>query len=490
MKRAISKNLRWIAAIFGLAIIATVVGGYILKNQRFYAPKWVPYLGADFVDYKAELQTAQSITPGQGQTVNIAGVPVGELSDVQLKDGRAIVTLKIRRKYAPLYKDASALVRPKTGLNDMIVELSPGSRAAGELPEDEPISVRRTLPNINADEILASLDGDTRAYLQLLLGGAGEGLGGNGERLSSTIRRFKPTARDADRITRELATRRTNIRRVVTNFRLVTEALGAKDEELGDLVDSSNAVFRAFANQDARLREAVRELPDTLAETQKGLEKADLLADELGPTLGALRPTARKLGPALKDTRPFLRQTTPVIRDQLRPFSRDVRPVVRVLRPTAQDLAVVTPKLTSALTTVNYLLNTLAFNPPGDAEEGYLFWTAWANHAAGTVFGTQDAHGPIRRGLLQLSCSSLATLDSIKSVNPQLGTLVDLAGVPLTSDVCPTTSQAGTGTVPQLPATTRGADGVLPQLPQDELTREPVSAKASGAGTATTGGGR
>ena len=55
---------------------------------------------------------------------------------------------------------------------------------------------------------------------------------------------------------------------------------------------------------------------------------------------------------------------------------------------------------------VNDLLNTLAYNPPGD-EEGYLFWTAWANHAAAFVFNTQDAHGPIRRGNFLVDCASL-----------------------------------------------------------------------------------
>ena len=444
------KNAKWVGAILGLALVASVVGGYILKKQRFHLPNAVPVLGSDFADYKAELPTAQSITPGQGQTVNIAGVPVGELSDVQLKDGRAVVTMRIERKYAPIYKDASALVRPKTGLNDMIVELNPGTKASGELPEDQPIVVNQTLPNINADEILASLDGDTRNYLQLLLGSAGEGLGGNGKRLSAAIRRFEPTARDTDKITRQLATRRENIRRVIHNFRLVSESLGAKDKQLAELVDSSNAVFRAFANQDARLREALRLLPDTLGETRTALAKADKLAGELGPTLQDLRPAARALGPSLKATRPFLRDTTPVIRDQLRPFARDVLPTVKVLRPAARDLAVVAPKLTSVLKTANYLLNTLAYNPPGDAEEGYLFWASWANQAAGGVFGLQDAHGPIRRGLLQLSCSSLATLDTVKQVNPALGTLVDIVGFPLTSDVCPTTTQAGTGTVPPL----------------------------------------
>ncbi|MCZ4494670.1 MAG: hypothetical protein JWP53_3601, partial [Conexibacter sp.] len=133
MRTAIRKY-RWdFMAVLGIFVVALAVGSYILGHQRFYLPKWVPVVGTDFVDYKAEFATAQSVTPGQGQSVNVAGVAVGELSKVTLKDGRAVITMKIRRKYAHVYKDATALLRPKTGLNDMIVELTPGSKGAGEL---------------------------------------------------------------------------------------------------------------------------------------------------------------------------------------------------------------------------------------------------------------------------------------------------------------------------------------------------------------------
>ena len=116
MRSAIRKH-RWdFVAVVAIFLIALGVGGYILGHQRFYLPKWVPLVGSDFVDYKAEFSTAQSVTPGQGQTVNIAGVPVGEIAKVELNDGRALVTMKIRRKYAHVYKDATALLRPKTGL--------------------------------------------------------------------------------------------------------------------------------------------------------------------------------------------------------------------------------------------------------------------------------------------------------------------------------------------------------------------------------------
>jgi phospholipid/cholesterol/gamma-HCH transport system substrate-binding protein len=448
VRTAISKHMRDFVALILLFVIALGVGGYILSNQRFYLPKWVPIVGSDYVKYKADFATAQSVTPGQGQTVNIAGVKVGEITKVNLKDGKAVITMSIKRKYTPIYKDATALLRPKTGLNDMLVELTPGSRTAGVLPTSEPIPINRTLPNVNADEILASLDGDTRDYLRLLIAGAGEGLSGNAERLSATFKRFNPTGRDLLKITKQLAERRTNIRRSIHNFSLLSQALGNKDTELSRLVDSSNAVFRAFADQDQNLREALGLLPGTLEATNRGLAKANRLGKALGPTLGALRPGARALGPSLRQTRPFLRTTTPVIRDQLRPFSREALPTVKLLRPAAHKLAQATPKLTTALNVVNELFNELTYNPPGAADEGYLFWTAWANHAGATVFATQDAHGPIRHGIVQISCTSLAALQSLGQVNQQLGTLVELLNTPPVSQVCPSSSQAGSGVTP------------------------------------------
>jgi phospholipid/cholesterol/gamma-HCH transport system substrate-binding protein len=436
VRGAIRKHVREFAFIVGLVVIALVVGGYILSQQRFTLPRGVPLIGSDFVTYKAELSSAQSVTPGQGQTVQVAGVDIGEISNVELVGGRAVVTVKIRRKYTPIYRDATALLRPKTGLNDMVLQLSPGSKSSGVAPAGYTIPVSQTLPNVNFDEILASLDADTRASLQLLIGGAADGLDGQGPRLSATLKRFEPTTRQLARLTTALARRQANVRRTIHNFRLLAEALGAKDDQLATLVDASNRVFRAFASQDARLRESLRLLPGTLDATDTGLAKADRLATVLGPTLGALRPAARALGPTLRDLRPFFTDTTPVIQNQLRPFSRDVLPTVRDLRPAARDLAAVTPRLTTSLDVTNELLNELAYNPPG-SEEGFLFWTAWANHDGASVFAQQDAHGPIRRGLVVTSCSSLALLQNIGLASPALGTLATLLNPPPTSAVCP-----------------------------------------------------
>ena len=106
-----------------------------------------------------------------------------------------------------------------------------------------------------------------------------------------------------------------------------------------------------------------------------------------------------------------------------------------------RDLAAATPDLTRSFSVVNRLLNTLAYNPPGKQDEGYLFWQAWVNHAGNSIFSTQDAQGPIRRGLIILSCQTAQVLDAVTSANPQLGTLIDLLNAPSTSQICPSSTQ-------------------------------------------------
>jgi phospholipid/cholesterol/gamma-HCH transport system substrate-binding protein len=440
---AIRKHLRDFLAIIVLLIVALIVSLVILEHQRLALPAGVPLLGKDFFEIDAELTTAQAVTPGQGQTVNIAGVEVGQIASVKLEDGKAVVGLKIDRKYDRIYSDATILLRPKTGLKDMVAELNPGTAEAGPLREGERIPISQTLPDVNLDEILSSLDTDTRDYLRILLGDASTALEGNGRELAQAIRRFEPTARYSREINEQLAVRQRNIKRVIHNFSLLTGELGAKDEQVANFVSSSNAVFAALANQDANLRETLRLLPGALDETQTTLAKVDRLAGVLGPTLRDLDPAARALGPALRETRPFLTRTTPIIRDELRPFTRAALPLARDLQPALEDLSAATPDLTRTFKVVNALLNTVAYNPPGATDEGYLFWQSWLNHISTTVFQTQDAHGPIRHGLIVLSCNTATLLQSVAGSNEQLGTLVALLNAPSAKQICPTTPGVG-----------------------------------------------
>lgn len=426
MRNAIKKYRKPFLALVSIMVLGLAVGGYILSNQRFYLPNWVPVIGTDFVDYKAEFATAQAVTPGQGQTVNVAGVPVGEIASVKLVDGRAVVGMKIRRKYTPIYRNATALLRPKTGLSDMLVELDPGTEDAGKLDPDNAIPAANTASNVNLDEILSSVDTDTRNYLRLLINGGGQGLDGQGKPLSAALRRFAPINRDVAKITEQLEVRRTQISRSITNFSALMEAIGSKDEQLAQLVKASNESLQAFANQDERIREALRELPSTLQETDSALVKAKTLANTLQPAARDLRPGARALADTQRKLRPFLKDTTPIIRDRLRPVNKEILPITKILRPTARDLAAAAPDLTRSFKVLNTAVNLLAYDPAGD-EEGYGYYLAWVNHIGPQLYAGQDANGPIRRGALLFGCDSISAGEATMLNTPALYSILGVA---------------------------------------------------------------
>src|SRR5262245_60860140 len=174
MRRAIREHLRDFLAIVGLVLAGLITTFIILGSQASALPSWVPFLGEDRFELKAEFTSAQAVTPGQGQAVTMAGIKIGDITGVSLEDGSAEVTMGVDNDKADLITDdASLLLRPKTGLNDMVIEVDPGT-GDQSVEEGDTIPLASTQPNVNPDEVLASLDADTQAFLKLLLAGGAE----------------------------------------------------------------------------------------------------------------------------------------------------------------------------------------------------------------------------------------------------------------------------------------------------------------------------
>jgi phospholipid/cholesterol/gamma-HCH transport system substrate-binding protein len=444
--KAFRSNIKAAVALVGLIVIGCAVGSYILANQRLNPPAWMPVVGEDVFEFEAEVESAQGILPGQGQAVNVSGVKVGDIASVHLEQGRAIATLRVEERYAVVYPNASILLRPKTSLKDMVVELDPGSASSGEpLEEGARLANDQTNADVNFDEFLASLDGDTQDYLRLLVGDGGRALGkGGGRDLANTFRRLQPLSRDFAKANRYVVQRRQKLKRVIHNFSAIMTELGAHDRELARFVGANAAVFRRFANQNENLSETVELLPDALRSGNTALAKIDKLGRAMESTFTNLEPTARNLGPALRDLRPFFAATAPVIENELRPFTEEVQPIARELRRPARDLAKATPDLTTFTQAFNALFNELAYDPPGK-ENGYLFYLPWANHNTNSTIASQDGISTLRRTLLLLSCSQLGVLEdqalpapSTGEIrNPFLATLIELLNAPSSAGRCP-----------------------------------------------------
>jgi phospholipid/cholesterol/gamma-HCH transport system substrate-binding protein len=438
VRTAIRKHLKDFLAVVGLVLIAGGVSVYILGKQRLRFP---------FVQQKpfvinAEFQTAQAVIAGQGQTVRVSGVRIGDIGAVKLKDGRAIVRMDIERKYADMiHADATALLRPKTGLKDMFIQLDPGTDSAPVVKEKWTVPIDATTPDVNPDEILSTLDSDTRDYLRLLISDAGRGLKGRSSDLRDLFRRFEPTHKDLAAVNGAIAERRTNLRRLINSLQQLNTELASHDKDLSQLVSSSSAVFHAFALEDQNISAAVHELPSTLQQTTTTLGKVQRFADVLGPATRNLQPAARALDPANRAITPFAKEATPLLADDIRPFVREARPLTRNLRPAAVQTADAAPGLTRTFTQLNNFFNMLAFNPGGtedpsaNRQEGYLFWLAWAQHMAINLFSSSDANGVFRPVTLAAPC---ATIEQTIKDQPELEFLEMLTPILTDSQACAT----------------------------------------------------
>ena len=424
MRTAIRKNLADFLAILGVVVLGLAIGTYILANQRLR----FPLVEEPFYTVKAELPDAQAVTPGQGQTVVVAGVRIGDIGSVDLEDGKAVVELQLEPKYKGLIRqDATALLRAKTGTKDMFLEVDPGD--GKPLPEDGRIQISNTLPDIDPDEFLAALDSDTRNYLKLLISGAGKGLDHRGTDLREVLRRLGPLHRDLARVSKAVAERRHNMRRLVNRYGLLMTELGKSDKDITRLVKSSNVTLGAFADEDQNISALVSKLPGTLNQTASTLGKVDTLAQRMGPAFEALRPPFRKLDDANQAVLPFVEEAAPILKNEVRPFARAAQPFQRNLGAATTTLAQANPDLTTAFRGLNRLFDIGAYNPGGTEgisegcekggactraerarNEGGLYWLAWVAQNTDSLFSTADALGPIRRAyLLNLNCGAFTS---------------------------------------------------------------------------------
>ena len=279
-----------------------------------------------------------------------------------------------------------------------------------------PIPVDQTLPNVNFDEFLAGARHATRATTCSCWSAAraraldGNGQGPVGHAASASSR----PARYIARLNGALAVRDAQHPPLDPQLPAARRRRSAtRTRSSAALVDSSNARLQGVRQPGRQAaRDAAASCPDALQATNtdagQGRPSSATCSGRRSATCG---PAPARSGRRCAQTRPFL--------DADDAGHPEPAAAVRARRAAdgqgpAPGGAATSPRVTPNLTTSARACSTTcstssAYNPPGK-EEGYLFWVVWANHIGATVFTTQDAHGPIRRGLVLASCSTLQVL--------------------------------------------------------------------------------
>jgi phospholipid/cholesterol/gamma-HCH transport system substrate-binding protein len=426
-------------AIFVLAIAGIVMMLGIFTQQKASLPAWLPLVGEEFEHITAEFSTAQAVTPGQGQAVDIAGIQIGKVTSVDLENGHAVVGMDIEPKYMELiHPNASLLLRPKTNLNDMIVEIEPGS-GKRHIEDGAHFTLTQTEPNTNLDAFLATLDADTRQYIQLLVAGGAQGVGGRGKQASNALRRFQPFVHYTAKLNKAVAARHIALSHVIHNFGLVTDELARHDAAVKRFVTSSKDALGNFANQQASVQDAFEEFPSALEAAKAGLASSNRFSEVARPALIKLIPQAQALGPAFDATEKLFSQTKVPIRDQIRPFTREIRPVLTHGTEAAEPFEKTVRSFGNALGGFNSFLNELSYKPKG-SRQSYLFYLPWLNHDFNAIFNLQDAGGPVLRGRVEISCTGASLgyqFVSAKTAEERyfLQTLLEVIGLPRKEEI-------------------------------------------------------
>jgi phospholipid/cholesterol/gamma-HCH transport system substrate-binding protein len=291
--------------------------------------------------------------------VRIAGVNVGKVKSVQPTEGtdQALVTLEIKKSGLPIHEDATAKIRPRIFLEgNFFVDLRPGTASSPELGDGDTIKVTRTATPVQLDEVLTSLQSDTRQDLVDVLDGLAQGLDSEpsatddsdadpSTRGETAAESFNDAYKDSPAALRGGAQLNEallgievdrDIARLLRGTALTTGALIRHEVLLKDLITNFNTTMAAFASEQGNLSASIRLLPPTL-------ENANAALASLNRAFPPTRAFSREILPGVRETAATIDASFPWV-DQTRKLlaQSELRGLAQDLAPTTRDLAKVT----------------------------------------------------------------------------------------------------------------------------------------------------
>jgi phospholipid/cholesterol/gamma-HCH transport system substrate-binding protein len=242
---------------------------------------------------KAQFSSALNIRPRS--PVRIAGVNVGKVSSIQREGETGLVSMEIEKQGLPIHTDATVKIRPRIFLegNDF-VELQPGSPTAPTISEGFTIPITHTSDPVQIDQLLTSLNSDTRANLQTVLIEFGNALtrkptpaedaeqdpevrGLNAAQAIASAYQHGPEAARGGAIVQQAlgGTDQHDISLLVRGLERTTAALNVHEQQLGELIGHFNTFLGSIAAQSSSVSAAVAELPGTLHTANTALVALD-----------------------------------------------------------------------------------------------------------------------------------------------------------------------------------------------------------------------
>jgi phospholipid/cholesterol/gamma-HCH transport system substrate-binding protein len=317
--------------------------------------------------FKAEFPEAALLV--KEADVRMAGVNVGKVKQKELGPGgrTTLVTMELDHRFAPIGRDARAILRQKSLLGETYVDITPGSPGAKKLPDGGTLARANVDDTVELDEVFRVFDPATRKALQQWLHEAGIVTSGTFARdFNDSLGNAAPFFTGGAHLLRPLAEQEVALRRVFRDTGRVFHAVSREDNQLRGLITGGEATFGALASRDDALAETFQIFPTFLRETRATVRRLEAFARNTDPLVRDLREPARDLAPTLRDLgdlSPDLETLFNHIGPLERASQRGVPAATRFLRgaePVLEATHVFMPELNPTLSYLSFAQGQLA----------------------------------------------------------------------------------------------------------------------------------
>ena len=346
--------------LIGAATVLVIIVAMFLSYNANAGLPFVP-------SYQLKLETPSAAALVRGNEVRIGGTRVGAVDEIttrRLENGTsvAVIGLKLERAVAPLPKDSTVIIRPKSALGLKYVEITRGKSDDGyEEGDTIPVSASTPTP-VEFDEFVNMFDEATRPAMQENLRGFGDAFAGRGSSINTALGVLPALLRDIQPVARSLSDPDTQLKRFFDELGDTARIVAPAAETQAELFRNLDVTFTAL-DRVARpfIQDSITEGRPTLDAAIRSfplqrpfLRNSELLFEELQPGAKALETAAPDLADTfengqstLRNTPAFNRRLTSLL-EEVQSFANDpVAPrglknlaeTLEVLNPTLQNLA-------------------------------------------------------------------------------------------------------------------------------------------------------
>lgn len=364
------------------------------------------YVGVKSWDdrYELDVVMANAATIQVGTPVQVGGDPAGEVTSVEVRHGQAWVRVALTDAHAPMPSGTKAQVVWLAALGARVVSVVPGPAENQDLPGGSMIRVAEE--QVEVDELLASLNPETRDHLASTLKNLNQTTQGRAGDMKALLKEAGPAVDALGKVLKAVGEDGHAIRSLVTNLRKMVTPLAERNDELGGIARDLAGLTNDLAAHHEQLGKGVAKLPATLKQAKNTLDVVPNAVNAAVPLLDELKPAAKKL---------------PAVSKNLAPLLQDLRPAVADLRPTldaANALLQRTPTLLdSAHAVLPGLTDTVKrLNPAVDSLRPYTpDLIGWLSNWGG-AFAGYDAKGNFGAALARAGISSFDNNPGIATV--------------------------------------------------------------------------